>query len=130
MAFLGFVDDVVDLRWRYKVILPIAAALPIVIAYRGGTTILIPSILRPYLGINGLLDLGFGYRIYMGILTVFCTNSINIYAGTLKGEPIWDLGHCRFLSCLSEGINGLEVGQSLIIVTAVITNNLLVGLDI
>lgn len=81
MTFLGFVDDVIDLRWRYKVILPVAAALPLVIAYRGSTVVVVPSFLREIIGIDGLLQLGFFYQIYMTLLTVFFTNSINIYAG-------------------------------------------------
>ena len=31
----GFSDDVLDLRWRYKLILPTIATLPILIAYSG-----------------------------------------------------------------------------------------------
>jgi UDP-N-acetylmuramyl pentapeptide phosphotransferase/UDP-N-acetylglucosamine-1-phosphate transferase len=47
---------------------------------------------------------GLVYYIYMGMLTVFCTNSINIYAG----------------------VNGLEVGQSLIIACSIMLYNLIV----
>lgn len=43
------------------------------------------------------------YYVYMGLLSVFCTNSINIYAG----------------------LNGLEVGQSLIIAAAMVVHNLI-----
>ena len=43
------------------------------------------------------------YYVYMGLLSVFCTNSINIYAG----------------------LNGLEVGQSLIIASAIVVHNLI-----
>jgi UDP-N-acetylglucosamine--dolichyl-phosphate N-acetylglucosaminephosphotransferase len=41
--------------------------------------------------------------LYMGLLAVFCTNAINIYAG----------------------INGLEAGQSFVIACAILTLNLL-----
>lgn len=44
---------------------------------------------------------GFLYYIYMGMLAVFCTNAINILAG----------------------INGLEVGQSLVIAVSIILFN-------
>lgn len=37
------------------------------------------------------------YKLYMGLLAVFCTNSINIHAG----------------------LNGLEVGQTVVIASAV-----------
>ena len=50
-----------------------------------------PLILRPLIG--STIDLGILYYVYMGMLAIFCTNAINILAG----------------------INGLEVGQSVII---------------
>lgn len=40
---------------------------------------------------------GWIYKLYMGLLAVFCTNSINIHAG----------------------LNGLEVGQTVVIASAV-----------
>ena len=43
------------------------------------------------------------YYVYMGMLAVFCTNAINIMAG----------------------INGIEVGQTLIIIASVIIFNLI-----
>jgi len=53
---------------------------------------------------NGtLVDLGVLYLVYMGMLAVFCTNAINIYAG----------------------INGLEAGQSYIIGCSVLLHNLM-----
>jgi UDP-N-acetylglucosamine--dolichyl-phosphate N-acetylglucosaminephosphotransferase len=53
---------------------------------------------------NGaILNLGMLYLVYMGMLAVFCTNAINIYAG----------------------INGLEAGQSFIIGCAVLLHNLI-----
>lgn len=47
------------------------------------------------------LNIGFLYYVYMGMLAVFCTNAINIYAG----------------------VNGLEVGQSLVIAASIILFN-------
>jgi UDP-N-acetylglucosamine--dolichyl-phosphate N-acetylglucosaminephosphotransferase len=56
------------------------------------------------LNANGtLVDLGLLYLVYMGMLAVFCTNAINIYAG----------------------INGLEAGQSFVIGCAVLLHNML-----
>lgn len=50
------------------------------------------------MNISGLLILaGWVYKLYMGLLAVFCTNSVNILAG----------------------VNGLEVGQTVIISCAV-----------
>lgn len=106
MILLGFVDDVVDLPWRYKLILPTVASLPLLCTYTGSTTILLPRLLTQYLPqlfSSPLLELGLLYQVYMGLLAVFVTNSINIYAG----------------------INGLEVGQSLVIAVSICCHNIL-----
>jgi UDP-N-acetylglucosamine--dolichyl-phosphate N-acetylglucosaminephosphotransferase len=42
IIFLGFADDVLDLPWRYKIILPTIACLPILVAYTGLTQIIVP----------------------------------------------------------------------------------------
>ena len=102
IVLLGFADDVFDLPWRYKIILPIVASLPILVSYSGPTTILLPSLPIPFLPSHPLLiDIGYLYYVYMAMLIIFCTNSINIYAG----------------------INGLEVGQSLVIGLAIMVHN-------
>jgi len=86
-VLLGFMDDVMDLKWRYKFIVPTIASFPLLVAYNGLTSIIVPTFLRGLLGYT-TIQLGFLYYCYMGMLSVFCTNSINIYAG----------------------INGIEVG--------------------
>jgi UDP-N-acetylglucosamine--dolichyl-phosphate N-acetylglucosaminephosphotransferase len=124
MVFLGFTDDVLDLKWRYKLILPTVASLPLLFSYSGNTAMFIPNgILRNVLWntndnkltnfgemINNvavvdteargsIVELGFLFVVFMGLLAVFCTNSINIMAG----------------------INGLEAGQSYIIAVSILT---------
>jgi UDP-N-acetylglucosamine--dolichyl-phosphate N-acetylglucosaminephosphotransferase len=81
MLFLGFADDVLDVPWRVKLVLPLFAAMPLLVAYSGGTSILLPKPLQAALGLPAILHLGVLYKIYMVLLTVFCTNSINILAG-------------------------------------------------
>eukprot|EP01069_Polyplicarium_translucidae_P006256 Polyplicarium_translucidae@DN2930_c0_g1_i1.p1 len=105
MTFLGFADDVIDLRWRYKMILPFFAALPLAVSYKGGTFMLVPHWLRPFVGgvEASAVDLGIWYYLYMIAVSIFFTNAINIYAG----------------------LNGLEVSQSLVACAAVILHNLL-----
>ena len=126
MLFLGFTDDVLDWPWRYKLVLPTVASLPLLCSYNGSTTIVVPipmrtwivqdheltifgqiaNLLRIHIDLNAngtLIDLGLLYSVYMGMLAVFCTNAINIYAG----------------------INGLEAGQSYIIACSVLLHNLL-----
>jgi UDP-N-acetylglucosamine--dolichyl-phosphate N-acetylglucosaminephosphotransferase len=125
MLFLGFTDDVLDWPWRYKLFLPTVASLPLLCCYNGSTDIVVPIPMRSWivqeheltvfgqfaswiididLNANGtLINLGWLYMVYMGMLAVFCTNAINIYAG----------------------INGLEAGQSYVIGCAVLLHNLL-----
>ncbi|XP_055838180.1 UDP-N-acetylglucosamine--dolichyl-phosphate N-acetylglucosaminephosphotransferase [Episyrphus balteatus] len=102
MILLGFADDVLDLRWRHKVLLPTIATLPLLMVYYvnyNSTTILVPKFARSFLGLT--VDIGVLYYVYMGMLAVFCTNAINILAG----------------------INGLEVGQAIIIAASIIVFN-------
>ncbi|XP_029429957.1 UDP-N-acetylglucosamine--dolichyl-phosphate N-acetylglucosaminephosphotransferase isoform X1 [Rhinatrema bivittatum] len=103
MIFLGFADDVLNLRWRHKLLLPTMASLPLLMVYFtnfGNTTIVVPKPFRGLLGMH--LDLGILYYVYMGMLAVFCTNAINILAG----------------------INGIEAGQSLVIAGSIIIFNI------
>ena len=102
MILLGFSDDVLDLRWRYKLILPMVASLPLVFAYGGSTSIVFPKFISDIIGIK-YFELGILFKIYISLLAIFCTNSINILAG----------------------INGLEVGQSLVIAGTIILYNII-----
>jgi UDP-N-acetylglucosamine--dolichyl-phosphate N-acetylglucosaminephosphotransferase len=59
MILLGFADDVLDVRWRYKVWFPAIAGIPLLIFYytnMGVTYVVMPMQLRPYVG--DLVDLG------------------------------------------------------------------------
>jgi UDP-N-acetylglucosamine--dolichyl-phosphate N-acetylglucosaminephosphotransferase len=59
MILLGFVDDVLNLKWRYKVILPSVAIVPVLIVYYvvfGTTHVIVPFPLKPYMG--SIVDLG------------------------------------------------------------------------
>ncbi len=104
VVLLGFIDDVVDLRWAYKLVVPTIASFPLLVAYNGVTDVLVPSVFKDIVG-SSKKDLGPLYYIYMGSLAVFCTNTINIYAG----------------------INGIEVGQSFIIGCFICTHNVIVS---
>ena len=104
MIFLGFADDVLELKWRDKLVLPTIASLPLLMVYFAtfnSTVIIVPEPARFLFGYS--LDLGLLYYVYMGMLAVFCTNAINIYAG----------------------INGIEAGQSLVIAFSVLIHNLI-----
>ena len=59
MIFLGFADDVLDLKWRDKLLLPTMASLPLLVVYFvniGVTNIIVPKPFRFILGFS--LDLG------------------------------------------------------------------------
>ena len=55
MVLLGFADDVLDLPWRYKLILPTIASLPLLCTYNGATTILLPKpVSKQYISLHKL----------------------------------------------------------------------------
>lgn len=102
MVLLGFVDDVLDLRWSLKIVLSMWSTVPLLSTYwlsAGPTNIIVPIPLRPYLGFD--IELSFLYLVYMLLWAVFFTNAINIYAG----------------------VNGLEVGQTVVITIAIMIHN-------
>uniref|UniRef100_A0A158P9I8 UDP-N-acetylglucosamine--dolichyl-phosphate N-acetylglucosaminephosphotransferase n=1 Tax=Angiostrongylus cantonensis TaxID=6313 RepID=A0A158P9I8_ANGCA len=103
---LGFADDVLDLRWRHKLIFPTLSSLPILMVYYvsgSSTTIVIPSVVRTLLSsvvpsfvvsitIPASVDIHILYYVFMCLVVVFCTNAINILAGTRVSrlEECWD----------------------------------------
>jgi UDP-N-acetylglucosamine--dolichyl-phosphate N-acetylglucosaminephosphotransferase len=101
MLLLGFIDDVLDVRWSVKICLSFLATLPLLVAYSGPTNIIVPKPFRGFVGQD--VQLGYLYHVYMAFIAVFCTNSINIYAG----------------------INGLEATQTAIIAGAILVHNYL-----
>ncbi|XP_050304100.1 UDP-N-acetylglucosamine--dolichyl-phosphate N-acetylglucosaminephosphotransferase [Anthonomus grandis grandis] len=98
MLLLGFADDVLDVPWRQKLLLPTIASLPLLTVYYVSfnmTTIIVPKPFRDWFGVS--VDIGIIYYLYMGMFAVFCTNAINILAG----------------------VNGLEAGQSVVIAISI-----------
>lgn len=103
-SFMGFTDDVIDLRWRYKIPLPFLATLPLLSVYYANgnhTGVMVPNQFRWLFG--DFIDLGIGFYLFLLWLAVFSTHAINIYAG----------------------VNGLEVGQSVVIAASVLILNIL-----
>ncbi|KAJ1660728.1 tunicamycin resistance protein [Dispira simplex] len=104
MVFLGFADDVFDIRWRYKLLMPTIASIPLLMGYflsDGVTHMVVPIPLRDFLG--RVIDIGVLYYVYIAMVAIFCTNAINILAG----------------------VNGVEAGQSLIIAMSIAANDFL-----
>ncbi|SCU77893.1 LADA_0A02740g1_1 [Lachancea dasiensis] len=97
IVILGMADDLFDLRWRHKFFLPAIAAIPLLVVYYvdfGVTYVLIPDIIRKWVDTpRTAVNLGGFYYLYMASMAIFCPNSINILAG----------------------VNGLEVGQSVVL---------------
>lgn len=92
------------MRWRHKFFIPAFAALPLLGLYFvdfGITHVVVPVPLRAYFG--ELIDLGGFYYLYMAAVAIFCPNCINILAG----------------------VNGIEVGQSLVIACLIVLNDAL-----
>jgi UDP-N-acetylglucosamine--dolichyl-phosphate N-acetylglucosaminephosphotransferase len=59
IVILGLGDDLFDIRWRHKVLIPAFASIPILIVYFvdfGVTQVVVPTPLRPYIG--DLINLG------------------------------------------------------------------------
>lgn len=102
VVILGIGDDILDIRWRHKVLIPALASIPMLIVYSvdfGVTYVVVPVPLQSYLG--SFIDLGWLYYAYMAAVAIFCPNSINMLAG----------------------INGIEVAQSLVIAALLIIND-------
>lgn len=104
-TILGIADDILDLRWRHKFFIPAVASLPLLIVYYvdfGVTSVVVPNMLIRYMPHGArLINLGPFYYAYMSALSIFAPNSINILAG----------------------INGIEVGQSLVIAGLLVLNS-------
>lgn len=104
-TILGIADDILDLRWRHKFFIPAVASLPLLIVYYvdfGVTSVVVPNMFIKYMPQGArLINLGPFYYAYMSALSIFAPNSINILAG----------------------INGIEVGQSLVIACLLVLNS-------
>jgi UDP-N-acetylglucosamine--dolichyl-phosphate N-acetylglucosaminephosphotransferase len=103
-TLLGFADDVLDIPWRIKYLIPFVTGLPLILHYSGSTTICLHGFLSPLRRFFEFdcLDIGFFYFVYIVMLNVFCTHCINIYAG----------------------INGLEAGQSFVVASFLLFHSL------
>lgn len=101
-VFLGFVDDILELRWRDKLIFPFFFSILLIFNYQGTTSVIFPSFLKSILPFESI-ELSYFFFFYLICLSIFCVNSINIYAG----------------------ISGLESGQSLVIGITLMLENLM-----
>lgn len=140
-TLLGLFDDLFDIKWRHKFFLPAVALLPLLIVYYVDflvTLVMVPPFVHRFPGARQALlvlqhlidggnwvasallglkfraaevaaattdaahvDLGVFYYAYMAAVLIFAPNSINILAG----------------------INGLEVGQSVVLALVFLVND-------
>lgn len=64
ILLLGFIDDVLDLRWSVKILLSFVGTLPLLVEYSGPTLIIVPKPLVFILGNS--LPLGTPFVKYFG----------------------------------------------------------------
>lgn len=94
LLLLGFADDVLVIRWKHKIFISALVTIPLVGYTWNSTNVIITNFISHIFHKSNIeLNLGVVFSVFVFLLTVFCINSINIYAG----------------------INGLEVGQSIVI---------------
>ncbi|HDM26919.1 MAG TPA: hypothetical protein ENG27_01225 [Candidatus Bathyarchaeota archaeon] len=83
-GFMGLFDDWVDLRWKYKAVTPIFAAIPL-IALRQGETVMATYIF-------GKIDFGiYYYLIIAPLIVTIITNSVNQLGGLNGLETVCPL---------------------------------------
>lgn len=92
---LGYVDDTLELPWSFKIIFPLLSITPIGITYTESTLVFIPFLKA--------FDLGRVFYLFLLLLSIYFTNSINILSG----------------------INGVETGQVLVMSFMVVIDRII-----
>ena len=83
MIFLGFADDVLDIKWRHKLLMPMMASLPLLMVYFVSfdlTLIIVPVPVRWL----------FGYSVDIGVYFNLLFHQIFVYiyrVRTHRGKP-------------------------------------------
>lgn len=99
MIFLGFADDVLNLKWRHKVMLPTIASLPLLMVYFvnvGSTTIVVPKPFRMYLGHD--VDLSKCWSIRKYLFSIICTKALKLHLPHIKYK-------CKVYTNSNNGLN-------------------------
>lgn len=109
VAFIGLVDDLVDIPQRIKAFVPLFAAIPlIVVKAAGSTTLAIPFF--------GVIDFGLVYIFALIPLAIaVCSNLTNMLAGYNGMEA--GMGIIIFATLTALGINSGRVEMSIISVS-------------
>ena len=143
MTLLGFVDDVLDLPWRYKLLLPTVASLPLLAAYTGVTDVTIPKQLGwllvdasawpPQPSLSSSLPLTQLGKLLEPLLRALGVKLNGVtQLGLNIGLGAWYYAYMGLFAVFATnainiyaGINGLEAGQSAVISLAILTANLM-----
>ncbi|MEM0049801.1 MAG: hypothetical protein QXW39_04620, partial [Candidatus Bathyarchaeia archaeon] len=76
-GFMGLLDDWIDIRWRYKALMPLIAAIPLIIVREGET------VMSTYFW--GKIDFGLAYYFIIVPLIVTVTTNVVNQLGGLNG---------------------------------------------
>lgn len=114
IAFLGFADDILDIPDIYRVILPLFAALPLMLIKIGTTTMQLP-----FIG---------NINFYMGTITLPLVGTVGLNMYVLLLVPIGVIATSNLINLLA-GFNGLESGLGIIICIFLIALLVISGLD-
>jgi UDP-N-acetylglucosamine--dolichyl-phosphate N-acetylglucosaminephosphotransferase len=115
MLFLGFADDVLDIRWRVKLLLPLAAALPLLAAYSGGTGIVIPKPLQAWVGLPAFMELGILYKVCVLLAAAGAWTGVPACAhsaGSAWCCCLLQMGRHRDTPCMLRQLMGGQCGRS------------------
>ena len=79
MTILGLADDIFDIRWRHKVLLPAVASIPLLMVYYvdfNVTVIVTPTLLLRYFPLPHLIELGMNFlsAVIDGRVAVLCVH--------------------------------------------------------
>ncbi|KAL4854028.1 UDP-N-acetylglucosamine--dolichyl-phosphate N-acetylglucosaminephosphotransferase [Chlorella vulgaris] len=109
MLFLGFADDVLDIPWRVKLILPCIASLPLLIAYTGGTGVVVPDLLcNGPLNMPAYLELGVIYKVQICPRATL-KNSQRRGWGCLAGWDGWIVSSVLATGLLPQDLSSVEI---------------------
>jgi hypothetical protein len=87
-ASAGFCDDVLDLPWRYKLVFPMIASMPLLATYRGATTVLMPVAVRR-VGPSSLASCVFHFLVALPLLTLFQIRPLLWRGSEIDGSLTW-----------------------------------------
>lgn len=140
-VLLGLMDDLVDLKWREKLVVGAVMALPLIGSYSGQTSVILPRQLRFLVAVqdgssSGVGESGGGGE--MAKLTWFGELLDNVVeVDRAAGGSLINLGNwylvfiwavvvfCTNAINIYAGINGIEAGQTYVTACAVAVMNLL-----